>query len=165
MDGESLTWIFIIGGFILMILELMIPGGVAFFLGLSGLGVGVLRFLGLLSDPVAAISAWLLASVGLTIAIRPFIKKYLKPETSYKLADEDYEAMDQVAIVTEELNEVDNSGRIRFDGVTWQARSIQGRVMPGKQVAIRYRENTTWVVESLEGSEPLNFQLKNPERN
>jgi membrane protein implicated in regulation of membrane protease activity len=165
MDGELLTWMFIAGGIILMTLELILPGGVAFFLGISGLGVGLLRFLGLLTDPVAAIAAWLLASMGLTIAIRPFIKKYLKPETSFKLADEDYEAMDQLAVVTEELNDLDNSGRIKFDGVTWQARSLEGRIPVGKQVAIRHRENTTWIVESLEGYEPGTQKLKNPERN
>ena len=165
MDGELLTWLFLAGGIILMIMELVIPGGVAFFLGISGLAVGLLRFLGLLSDPIAAVSVWLLSSMGLTIAIRPFIKKYLKPESSYKLADEDYEAMDQVAVVTEELNDLDNSGRIRFDGVTWQARSIQGHIPAGKEVIIRYRENTTWIVESLGAVEPATQSQKNSERN
>jgi inner membrane protein len=164
MDGETLTWIFLAGGLILMILETVLPGGVALFLGISGIGVGVLRFFGLLSDPVTAAAVWLLSSVGLTIAIRPFIKKYLKSETSFKYADEDYEAMDQVAEVISELNDKDSSGRIRFDGVSWQARSIDGRVEPGKKVVIRYRENTTWIVESLEGTDPENQQIKQPER-
>jgi inner membrane protein len=164
MDGETLTWVFLAGGLILMILETVLPGGVALFLGISGVGVGILRFFGLLSDPITAVAVWLLTSVGLTIAIRPFIKKYLKSETSFKYADEDYEAMDQVAEVISELSDKDNSGRIRFDGVSWQARSVDGRVVPGKKVIIRYRENTTWVVESIEGSEPENQKLKQPER-
>lgn len=165
VDGEFLTWLFLGGGIVLMILELVIPGGVAFFLGISGLTVGLLRFIGLLSDPVWAVSAWLLTSMALTIAIRPVIRKYLKPESSFKLADEDYEAMDQIAIVTDELNELDNSGRILFDGVSWQARSIEGRIQAGKEVVIRHRENTTWVVESIGGSEPITHKLQNPERN
>lgn len=165
MDSELLTWLFIAGGIILMILELAIPGGVAFFLGISGLAVGLLRFLGLLSDPVSAVSVWLLSSMALTIAIRPFIKKYLKPESSYKLADEDYEAMDQIAVVTDELNDLDNSGRIRFDGVTWQARSMEGRIPAGKEVIIRYRENTTWIVEAVGASDPTSISQKNSERN
>jgi len=165
VDGEFLTWLFLAGGIILMILELAIPGGVAFFLGVSGLTVGLLRFIGLLSDPVWAVSAWLLTSMALTIAIRPFIRKYLKPESSYKLADEDYEAMDQIAIVTDELNDIDNSGRILFDGVTWQARSIEGRIPAGKEVVIRHRENTTWIVESIGVIELSSQNLKKPERN
>jgi inner membrane protein len=165
MEPETLTWLFLIGGTLLMIAELALPGGVAFFLGVSGVTVGLLRLVGLLSEPVSATAAWLLISVGLTIAIRPFIKKYFKPETSFKIADEDYEAMDKIAVVTEDLSDKDNSGRIRFGGATWQARSMDGRVEAGKEVVIRYRENTTWVVEPVQGSDPVNQKLKQPERN
>ncbi|MEX2435228.1 MAG: NfeD family protein [Balneolaceae bacterium] len=154
MDGETLTWIFLSGGLLLMILEAILPGGVAFFLGLTGLGVGILRYLGFLSDPVTAITIWLISSVGLTIAIRPFIKKYLKPESSTKYADEDYEAMDQVVEVVEPLTDKDNSGRIRFDGISWNARSLEGNVKKGEKVRIRYRENTTWIVEPMGIIEP-----------
>ncbi|MCC5942462.1 MAG: NfeD family protein [Balneolaceae bacterium] len=165
MDGETLTWIFLAGGLILMLLEFALPGGVAFFLGISGVSIGILRFLGLLGDPVWAITAWLLTSIGLTIAIRPFIKKYFKSDTFTKIADEDYEAMDQVATVVSDLNEDDNSGRIRFDGATWNARSMKGRVIAGRQVAIRYRENTTWVVEAIDAYEPMDQSTKQKDKN
>ena len=165
MDPEILTWVFLAGGITLMLLEFVLPGGVAFFLGLSGVSIGVVRFFGLLGDPVWAITAWLLTSVGLTIAIRPFIKKYFKPETYTKIADEDYEAMDQVAVVVRELNEDDNSGRIRFNGATWNARSVKGRIQSGREVAIRYRDNTTWVVEAIDVFEPPNENIKKKEKN
>jgi inner membrane protein len=165
MDAEILTWIFLAGGIILMLLEFILPGGVAFFLGISGLSIGVLRLFGLLIDPVWAVTAWLLTSIGLTIAIRPFIKKYFKSETYTKIADEDFEAMDQLATVVKELNEDDNSGRIRFDGATWNARSMKGRIQAGRQVAIRYRENTTWVVEAIDAYEPMDDSNKQMEKN
>ena len=165
MDPEILTWIFLVGGIILMLLEFVLPGGVAFFLGLSGVSIGVVRFFGLLGDPVWAITAWLLTSVGLTIAIRPFIKKYFKPESYTKIADEDYEAMDQVAVVVREINEEDNSGRIRFDGATWNARSMKGRIQAGREVAIRYRDNTTWVVEAIDAYDPTDENIKQKEKN
>ena len=148
-----------------MLLELALPGGVAFFLGISGLGIGVLRLFGLLGDPVWAITAWLLTSIGLTIAIRPFIKKYFKSETFTKIADEDFEAMDQIAVVVTDLNEEDNSGRIRFNGATWNARSMKGRIQAGREVSIRYRENTTWVVEATDSYEPMNQSTKQKEKN
>ncbi len=165
MDPEILTWIFLVGGIILMLLEFVLPGGVAFFLGLSGVSIGVVRFFGLLGDPVWAVTAWLLTSVGLTIAIRPFIKKYFKPESYTKIADEDYEAMDQVAVVVREINEEDNSGRIRFDGATWNARSMKGRIQAGREVAIRYRDNTTWVVEAIDAYDPTDENIKQKEKN
>jgi len=148
-----------------MLLELFLPGGVALILGISGLGVGLLRFLGLLSDPGTALAVWLLSSVGLTLAIRPFIKKYFKSDSYTKIADEDFEAMDKVAEVTEPLTDDDNSGRIRFNGISWQARSLEGRVEPGQKVRIKYRENTTWIVEPMGIIEPPGSQLKEKNKN
>lgn len=150
MDGEMLTWLFLIGGIILMVLETVLPGGVALILGFTGLTVGILRWLGLLADPVTAATVWLLSSVAMTILIRPLIKKYFAGDTSFKFADEDYEAMDQVVQVTEAINDIDNSGRIRFQGITWQARTLEGEVPAGAQVRIKYRDNTTWIVEPVD---------------
>ena len=165
MDSEILTWLFIGGGLILMLLELFVPGGVALILGISGLGVGLLRFLGLLTDPGSAVAVWLLSSIGLTLAIRPFIKKYFKSDTFTKIADEDYEAMDKIAEVTEPLTDHDNSGRIRFNGISWQARSMEGRVEAGQKVRIKYRENTTWIVEPMGIIDPPGAQLKEKNKN
>lgn len=133
-----------------MILETLLPGGVAFLLGISGIGIGVLRYLGFLEDPFTATLVWLLTSTALTIAIRPFINKYFKGESYSKLADEDFEAMDQIVEVTEPINEFNNEGRIRFQGISWQARSLEGDIPAGVQVRIKYRDNTTWIVEPVD---------------
>lgn len=148
-----------------MLLEFVVPSGVALFLGFSGLTIGLLRFFGILTDPTLSISAWLILSVGLTIAIRPFIKKYLKPESFFKYADEDFEAMDQIVEVIKPITDKDNSGRIRFDGVSWQARSLEGDIKKGQKARIRFRENTTWIVESMGVIDPPKDQLKQPNKN
>ncbi|HKL15583.1 MAG TPA: NfeD family protein [Balneolaceae bacterium] len=165
MDAEILTWIFLGGGLLLMLLEFAVPGGVAFFLGFSGLVVGFLRFFDILTSAGGSVAAWLLLSVGLTIAIRPFVKKYLKPESSFKYADEDYEAMDQIAEVIEEVNDYDNSGKIRFDGTSWRAKSLEGTIKAGEKVRIRFRENITWIVEAEGIREPTKQQIRNKSRN
>lgn len=165
MEADLLTWIFLGGGLLLMILEFILPGGLAFFLGFSGLSVGILRFFGILSGTGSSIAAWLILSVALTIAIRPFLKKYLKPESYSKYADEDYEAMDQIVEVIKTVNEDDNLGKIRLDGTNWRARSLEGQIEPGKKVRIRYRENTTWIVEPIGIKEPTNNQLRNLNKN
>ena len=164
MDSEILTWLFIGGGILLMLLEIFIPGGVALFLGFSGLTVGLLRWIGFLSDPFWAIFAWLFLSVSLTIAIRPFIRKYLKGERSFKFADEDYEAIDQVVQVVETVTDSDNSGRIRFQGISWQARTIEGTIEAGQMARISYRENTTWIVEPVDsGSVTIEQKIRERE--
>lgn len=148
-----------------MILEFAFPSGLALFLGFSGLSVGVLRFLGILTGTGSSIAAWLLLSVALTIVIRPFIKKYFKAESYFKLADEDYEAMDQVVEVVETVTDNDNSGKIRLNGTNWRARSLDGEIKPGQKVRLRYRENTTWIVESIGIKEPSQEQLRNLNKN
>jgi len=164
MDSEILTWIFLIGGILLILLEAVLPGGVAILLGLSGLGVGIMRYFGFLEDPLTATFVWLFTSTVMTIAIRPFINKYFKGESSYKLADEDFEAMDQVVEVTEPINEFDNEGRIRFQGISWQARSLEGDIPAGVQVRIKYRDNTTWIVEPVDLIDQTGNKLKESNR-
>jgi len=150
MDTELLTWIFLIGGIILMLLEFLIPSGMALILGASGLLIALARFLGFLDDPITATMAWIFTSAGITLLAMPLIRKYLKAETSYKLADEDYEAMDQIVQVVEPLNEHNDEGR-----------TLSGEVPAGTKVKIKYRENTTWIVEPVDQiQEPTSQKLK-----
>lgn len=147
MDAETLTTLFFIGGIVLMIIETLIPGGVSFFLGVSGIFVGTLRWLGILEDPGTSVITWLITSVALILAMRPLLMKYWGGESSYKLANEDVEAMDQVVDVIEPVNADDNSGRIRFQGISWQAKTLEGEIPAGSKAKIRYRDNVTWIVE------------------
>lgn len=150
MDGESLTWIFLIGGLALMILETLVPGGVSFFLGFSGILVGVLRYFGILIEPGSSILTWLGTSIGLILLFRPLLMKYWGGESFFKLADEDFEAMDQIVEVVEPINDQDNDGRIRFQGISWQARTVEGELKPGQKAKIKYRDNVTWIVEPVD---------------
>ncbi len=150
MDAETITTIFFIGGLALIVLEALLPGGVSFFLGVSGLIVGGLRWLGLISDPVTSLAIWLFTSIALLIAIRPFFMKYFGGESTYKLADEDVEAMDQVVEVIEPVNANDNSGRIRFQGISWKAQTLEGKLDTGSKAKIKYRDNVTWIVEPVD---------------
>lgn len=150
MDSETLTWIFFIGGALLMLLEIFIPGGVSFFLGLSGVIVGVLRLLGFLVDPGSSVLTWLLSSIGLILLMRPLVMKYWGGESYFKLADEDYEAIDEIVEVIEPVNPYDNSGRIRYQGISWQARTLEGKLPGGAKARIKYRDNVTWIIEPLD---------------
>ena len=150
MDAETLTTIFLIGGLLLIIIEALVPGGVAFFMGLSGLLVGLLRWMGILEDPANSVTTWLFTSIGLLLLIRPIFMKYWGGESNYKLADEDVEAMDQIVDVIEPVNADDNSGRIRFQGISWQAQTLEGTIPQGSKARIRYRDNVTWIVEPVD---------------
>lgn len=153
MDSEILTWLFLGGGLFLILLETFIPGGISFFLGLSGVFVGILRYFGILLNPGLSIAVWLVSSIALVMAFRPLLKKYWGGDSTFKLADEDYEAMDQIVEVIEPVNEFDNSGRIHFQGISWQARSDEGRLEAGTKAKIKYRDNLTWIIEPLDEME------------
>ncbi|MFO8232424.1 MAG: NfeD family protein [Longimonas sp.] len=149
MDAELLTWIFLLGGVLLMILETVLPGGVAFFLGVGGLLTAGLRLLGLVSDPVVSVLVWMFVSTGLTIALRPLAVRYLGGDFSFAMTDEDAEAMGQTVTVVEPLDE-ESAGRIRFRGATWDARTTEGRLPKGAEARILYRDNLTWIVEPVD---------------
>lgn len=132
-----------------MLLETVIPGGVAFFLGVGGIITGAMRLVGLFTDPYIAVLVWMLTSTALTIALRPIAMRYLGGDFSLAMTNEDAEAMGQVVTVVEPLTE-DDSGRIRFRGATWDARTTEGRLPKGSEARILYRDNLTWIVEPVD---------------
>jgi len=152
LDPTLVTWLFVAAGFLLMLLETVIPGGVAFFLGVGGLTVAGLRAVGLLVDPLTAIVVWAFLSAGLTIALRPIALRYFGGTISIGLTDEDAEAMGQTVTVVEPVS-ADDAGRIRFRGATWDARTVEGRLPDGAEAKILYRDNLTWIVEPVDHSD------------
>lgn len=152
LDPTLVTWLFVIGGLLLMLLETVVPGGVAFFLGIGGLTVAGLRAVGLVADPLTAIVVWAFLSAGLTVALRPLALRYFGGTTSIGLTDEDAEAMGQTVTVVEPMAE-DETGRIRFRGATWDAQTVEGRLPEGAEAKILYRDNLTWIVEPVDHSD------------
>ncbi len=146
LDPTLLTWTFVVGGALLMLIEAVVPGGIAFFLGLGGVVVGGLRALGLLVDPLSSIVTWVFLSTGLTIALRPLMLRFVQGDVSLAMTDEDAEAMGETVTVVEAVGP-ESPGRIRFRGATWDARTLEGRLPDGAEAQLLYRDNLTWVVE------------------
>lgn len=70
---------------------------------------------------------FLTVSVVMLALLRPFIKKFSAPHRVKTNADRHVGAS---ALVTEEINNLKETGAIRLDGVTWTARSESGEVIP-----------------------------------
>lgn len=149
MDPELITWIFFLGGLLLMLLETVLPGGVAFFLGFGGLVIAGLRAVGLLIDPFTALLTWIFMSTGLILALRPIAVRYFGGDISLKMTNEDAEAMGKTVKVIEPVGE-ERAGRVRFRGVEWDARTLDGALPAGAEARILYRENLTWIVEPVD---------------
>ena len=157
LDPVLVTWAFVIGGLLMMVLETVLPGGVAGFLGLGGLVVAGLRALGLLLNPWTALTTWIFLSVGLTIALRPLAMRFVEGDISLSLTDEDAEAMGTEVPVVETVGE-ESPGRIRFRGSGWDARSVKGTLPEGATARLLYRDNLTWIVEAADDSD-LDYEL------
>ena len=157
LDPTLLTWTFVVGGLLLMVLETVVPGGVAGFLGVGGLVIAGLRAVGLLMDPWTAIITWVFLSVGLTIALRPLAMRFVQGEISLGLTDEDAEAMGQTVTVVAAVGD-EETGRIRYRGAEWDARTVEGRLPKGAEAKLLYRDNLTWVVEAADDSD-LDLEL------
>ncbi|MCS3614373.1 NfeD family protein [Salinibacter ruber] len=146
LDPTLLTWAFVAGGALLMLIEAVVPGGIAFFLGIGGVVVGGLRALGLLVDPLSSVVTWVFLSTGLTIALRPLMLRFVQGDVSLAMTDEDAEAMGETVTVVEAVGP-ESPGRIRFRGATWDACTLEGRLPDGAEAQLLYRDNLTWVVE------------------
>jgi membrane protein implicated in regulation of membrane protease activity len=146
---ELLTWSFLGGGVVLMLAEAALPGGVSFFLGLSGVLVAALRLLGVLGNPFVAVIVWSFLSLGLVVALRPLATRYFGGDTRRQMTNEDVDALDEVVTVTEAVGGLGEEGRIRFRGAEWRARVPEEdrTLTPGTEARIVYRDNLTWVVE------------------
>lgn len=150
---EIVTWVWLAGGVALMLLELVIPGLVVVFMGAAAVLVGGLRWLGLLSDHVASVAAWMVLSVVLVLTLRRVLGRWVPSEVRRDHTDEELEALGKVVEVVADCDMHSADGRIRYQGTTWPARTAAGTAPAGSKVRLLFRENLHWIVEPVSALE------------
>lgn len=70
---------------------------------------------------------FLVVSVVMLALLRPFVRKFSTPHRTKTNADRHVGA---TALVTEEIDNLKETGAVRLDGVTWTARSETGQSIP-----------------------------------
>ncbi len=89
---------------------------------------------------------FVLVSVILLICTRPLLKKMKKSIIATNLQSE----IGSKAIVIEDLSIKNNTGRVKLNGVDWNARTTDGSsVKTGESVIVREITGTTLVVEKI----------------
>ena len=154
VDQDLFTLIWLGLGVVLILGEVMIPGLISVFLGAAAVLVAGLRWTGLVESFAVSLFAWMGLSVGLIITLRGWVQRYLPAETSWGQASEQLQAIGSMVEVIEEVNEDDNTGRIRYQGTSWPATAVQGRIPKGAQAKLIARDNLAWVVEPIEALPP-----------
>jgi inner membrane protein len=118
-----LWWVWILLGFLLLLAELLTPGGLyLLFFGVAAIFVGLLAGLNLIELPWMQ---WLMFSVFSVVALSLFRRPLLKRLRPASLAQEVDSLVGETAIALEDMA-ADAIGRAELRGAAWSARNIGG---------------------------------------
>jgi membrane protein implicated in regulation of membrane protease activity len=145
----------IVGGIVLLVAEIVVPGMVLGFLGAAALLVALLLWLGVIEGLVPALMTWFIGSIVMLVALRGFFQRLMLGDEDVQSTDEDLDAYGSVVEVAETIPKGEE-GRIRFRGTTWAATCYDQTLEAGSRAKLMMRDGITWVVEPLdEGPEDL----------
>ncbi len=140
-------WGWILAGLVLLALELMAPAGFfLFFLGLSGLVVGLLAYLNVANSETIQ---WGLFSLIALLAILFFRKQMLGLFPSkFNRADTD-SMLGEIVVLSESIAPA-AIGQVEFRGTTWSARNVGNeRIESGTKAQITAVDGITLSVKSI----------------
>ncbi len=141
----SMYWV--IFGIILVLLEVILPGGIIVFLGFAALFVGLALHLGFINTVAGALIAWFISSLFLVLVLRSFFMKYFEGDSKVDDVDESKDVIGAIVEVCEEVLP-HKEGRVRFRGSTWQARSEEEFPL-GSKVRVVNQDGSTLIVKSI----------------
>ena len=147
---DSWTWAWLAAGAVLMASEVALPGLIAVFLGLAAVTVAAGRWFGLWGSPMGSLTAWFVWSILYLAVLRTLALRWLPGESTVQPTDEDAAAYGQIVDVVTAVNAANPEGRIRFQGSSWPAISLQGDIPAGRKARLLSRDNLAWVVEAVD---------------
>lgn len=150
MDFLTNPIVWLVFGGLLIVAELIIPGGVVVFLGLAGVIVAGAVGLGLITSWVNALTTFFVLSLALILSLRAFFMKYAGGDFSRGNIVEILDDVGEEAPVLEDIGPGQNKGTIDFRGTHWQALGDGSFIEAGKTVRIVGRDNVNYIVELVE---------------
>jgi membrane protein implicated in regulation of membrane protease activity len=147
------TIAFLVAGLVLIASEAVAPALVSVFLGVAAIITAGLRWLGIVEGLPVSLLLFAFTSLALAIPGRLLINRLVPGRSDVRRdrtdVDNDKDAMGEIVTVVEDVSDEHDTGRIRFQGTTWQARSVQGVIARGQQAQLVYREGSLWIVEPV----------------
>lgn len=93
------------------------------------------------------ITLFVVVSGVLIALLRPLMRKVILPKKTATNADRH---IGQVALVTEEIDNLRETGAVKLDGVVWTARSLSNQVIPvGTAISVRSIQGVKVIVEPV----------------
>lgn len=132
----------------LMFAEVILPGFVSVFIGMAGVLVAAIVWLGWLEGWTPVLFTWLGISIFLILTLRSTLMKFFPGDKSVGSMDEDADAKGSVVEVVKAVSSGNNDGQIMFRDAVWSARSAGKALALGTKARLVRRENLVWVVEA-----------------
>ncbi|WP_394203948.1 NfeD family protein [Shewanella waksmanii] len=147
LTNPILIWAVI--GVILMLAEIIVPGGIVILIGAACLIVaGALTF-GIVEGFVQALTLWFITSMVLLLAFRHVTQRLIGGDAHVDNTDEELDLYNQPAIVKQTIGPGQKQGRVEFQGTEWSALGDGSEIEAGTQVKVICRENIALVVEPI----------------
>lgn len=139
-----------LAGVALLLLELVLPGGIVGFLGISALLTASLVWMGWIPGFGAALAVWCIVSLALVVLLRRFVMRLIPGSTETGADDIEEGILGARVRVVEAVSR--KTGRIVFRGVEWSARVASDVTLPvDAEVRVLERDGVTYLVEPVEG--------------
>lgn len=146
----STTLVILFAALALMIAEMFLPGGVAFAFGFAMLPVLALFHFGLVTSVGGLVGGWIALATALAVGTQVVLRRCFPPEIANQASDEDLEAYGTMVEVLEEISPDGNAGRIRYQGTSWGATSLDRPLARGDKARLVSRDGMIWIVEPVD---------------
>ncbi len=117
-----------IAALLLIVFEILTPGFVVLWFGVSAAIVGFLDLLGL-HDTFWQVIIWVSLSLAMVALSRTFFKTIFVKSPGSNLRTNIDVLIGKKAIVTQEIDNIKGQGRIQVEGQDWAARSEDGSII------------------------------------
>ncbi|WOT05496.1 NfeD family protein [Shewanella youngdeokensis] len=139
-------------GIVLMLAEIILPGGIVILLGAACLVVALALGVGVVEGIVQSLTLWFIVSMVLLLLCRQLTQKLVGGDSHVGNTDEEFDIYNQLATVKQDIGPAQQTGRIEFQGSEWSALGDGSVILAGTQVRIICRDNIALVVEPIEES-------------
>ena len=144
---DTVSTVLLVAGIALLVAELVLPGGIVMWLGVSSLLLVGARHYGYVQELPNLFFAWSALSVGLVSFSVLFLQRFFRGDVESNHFDDIEEAIGQEVEVETTVTRENNSGRVVYQGTAWKAQTDGEDIPVGSKAVITGRENITWLVK------------------
>jgi len=149
MELSNPIAVWLVLGLLLMLAEMIIPGGIVILLGAACVVVASALAIGIIDGVVQSLTLWFIASMVLLLGFRHVTQRLVGGDSHIDNTDEEMDLYNHVAIVKQAIGPGQQTGRISCLGSEWIALGDGSEIKAGTKVRIICRDNIAFVVEPI----------------